>query len=158
MLASGGHLTPLAKSLAITGARCVCHLGLRARSARTLSCLQETRRPLSLCTRFLHRLPPTAPPRLRRGPRTPISQGCHSAIAYDVLHVVHYFAGAKVEDNLTQRWRRLHSRPAVGGMKANVLRSVRCLPARTVPGTKEEATSPSSMDGVASLRDGNERR
>ena len=77
---------------------------------------------------------------------------------YDVLPVVHYFAGAKVEDNLTQRWRRLHSRPAVGGMKANVLRSVRCLPARTVPGTKEEATSPSSMDGVASWRDGNERR
>ena len=77
---------------------------------------------------------------------------------YDVLHVVHYFAGAKVEDNLTQRWRRLHSRLAVGEMKANVLGGARCLPALTVPGTKEEATSPSSMDGVASLRDGNERR
>ena len=61
---------------------------------------------------------------------------------YDVLHVVHYFAGAKVEDNLTQRWQRLHSRPAVGEMKANVLggafRREQC------PGTKEEATSPSS--------------
>ena len=49
MLASpGAGGAPLAKSLAITGARCVCHLGLRARSARTLSCLQETRRGPSL--------------------------------------------------------------------------------------------------------------
>ena len=67
---------------------------------------------------------------------------------YDVLHVVHYFAGAKVEDNLTQRWRRLHSRPAVGEMKANVLggafRREQC------PGTKEEATSPSSTSASMS--------
>ena len=71
---------------------------------------------------------------------------------YDVLHVVHYFAGAKVEDNLTQRWRRLHSRPAVGEMKANVLggafRREQC------PGTKEEATSLSSERGLDVRIDG----
>ena len=45
---------------------------------------------------------------------------------YDVLPVVHYFAGAKVEDNLTVA-AALPS--AVGEMKANVLGSVGYLPA-----------------------------
>ena len=45
---------------------------------------------------------------------------------FDVLPVVHYFAGAKVEDNLTVA-AALPS--AVGEMKANVLGSVGCLPA-----------------------------
>ena len=58
--------------------------------------------------------------------RTPIAGLSYSAIAYDVLHVVHYFAGAKVEDNLTVA-AALPS--AVGEMKANVLGSVGCLPA-----------------------------
>ena len=45
---------------------------------------------------------------------------------YDILPVVHYFAGAKIEDNLTVA-AALPS--AVGEMKANVLGSVGCLPA-----------------------------
>ena len=45
---------------------------------------------------------------------------------YDALPVVHYFAGANVEDNLTGGG---CTRPAVGEMKANVLGSVRGLPA-----------------------------